>query len=150
MNVEVKVPPQTHQLGQPAQGAPAARPAGIGASAKVTAVRLRLVPESYTGPCPARVQLVGDITTDGPGTVWYEFLAGAVRKKGEALGRLTFNAAGTQSVTLEAEYVSTPRVPTSLIAVMADEDGKRGPQNLSSGPVRYNATCGGQASPVRR
>jgi hypothetical protein len=56
---------------------PAARPAQAD-TGKVTAVRLRLVPESYAGPCPGKVQLVGDITTDGPGTVWYHFLAGAV------------------------------------------------------------------------
>src|ERR1035441_4780989 len=37
---------------------PAARPAQADAG-KVTAVRLRLVPESYAGTCPGKVQLVG-------------------------------------------------------------------------------------------
>lgn len=115
---------------------------GKASAAKVTAVRLRLEPPSYAGPCPSRVRLVGDITTDGPGTVWYEFLAGAVKKSGPGLGKVTFDAAGTQTVTLDAEYIRTPAVPnTSLIAVMADEQGRRGPQNVSSGPVKFNASC---------
>jgi hypothetical protein len=130
--VEVKVPTQTHDLGS----APAA------ARGKVTAVRLRLVPERYSGACPSPVQLVADITTDGPGTVWYEFLAGAVRKKGPAEGTVKFGSAGTQTVTLDAEYVRTPSVPRlSMIAAMEDENGKHGPQTVSSGSAYYNATC---------
>ena len=47
---------------------PAARAqAGTG---KVTAVRLRLVPDSYSGPCPGKVRLVGEITTDGLQRQW--------------------------------------------------------------------------------
>jgi hypothetical protein len=80
----------------------------------VTAVRLRLVPERYTGPCPSQVQLVGQVTTDGPGEAHYEFLAGAVKMNGPSEGTLTFKAAGTQTVTLNAEYVSTPQVPEAL------------------------------------
>ena len=123
---------QTHDLGS---APPAAR-------GNVTAVRLRLVPERFSGACPSPVQLVADITTDGPGTVWYEFLAGAVRKKGPGEGRVKFGAAGTQTVKLDAEYVRTPGVPRlSMIAAMEDENGKHGPQTVSSGPAYYNATC---------
>lgn len=123
---------QTHDL---ASAPPAAR-------GNVTAVRLRLNPERFSGACPSPVQLVADITTDGPGTVWYEFLAGAVRKKGPGEGRVKFGAAGTQTVKLDAEYVSTPGVPElSMIAAMEDENGKHGPQTVSSEPAYYNATC---------
>lgn len=116
------------------------------ASGRVTEVRLRLVPDSYAGPCPGYVQLVGDITTNGPGTVWYRFLAGAVSHSPE--GTVSFSAAGTKTVTLEGTFRASPRVPhASLIAVMEDQEGKHGPQNLSSGPVDYNITCTGQASP---
>ena len=112
------------------------------APGKVTAVRLRLVPERYTGPCPSRVQLVGQVTTDGPGKAHYEFLAGAVKMNGPSEGTLTFKAAGTQTVTLNAEYVSTPEVPEALmLAVMQNADGTSPPQNESSEPVNYNATC---------
>lgn len=117
-------------------------PPSAAGPAKVTAVRLRVEPASYSGPCPSRVKLVGEITTDGAGTVRYEFLAGAVRKSGPALGKITFSKAGTQTVTLDAEYIRTPAVPNcSLLAVMAGPDGQRGVQNVSSGPVRFNATC---------
>jgi hypothetical protein len=116
----------------------------------VTAVRLRLVPERYTGPCPSRVQLVGQVTTDGPGKAHYEFLAGAVKMNGPSEGTLTFKAAGTQTVTLNAEYVSTPEVPEALmLAVMQNADGTSPPQNESSEPVNYNASCG-QAPAGRR
>ena len=86
-------------------------PPSAAGPAKVTAVRLRVEPASYSGPCPSRVKLVGEITTDGAGTVRYEFLAGAVRKSGPALGKITFSKAGTQTVTLDAEYIRTPAVP---------------------------------------
>ncbi len=113
-----------------------------GIPGKVTAVRLRLVPERYAGPCPSRVQLVGQVTTDGPGKAHYEFLAGAVRMNGPSEGTLTFKAAGTQTVSLDAEYVSTPEVPEALmLAVMQNADGTSPPQNESSEPVNYNATC---------
>ena len=127
---------------------PAARPAQAD-TGKVTAVRLRLVPESYAGPCPGKVQLVGDITTDGPGTVWYHFLAGAVSHSPE--GTLSFRAAGTQTVTVEGSFRSAPQVPNaSLLAAMQDQNGQHGPRNVTSGPVPYNITCGGsaQAAPV--
>ena len=92
------------------------------------------------------VQLVADITTNGPGTVWYRFLAGAVSHSPE--GTVSFSAAGTKTVTIDGTFRTTPRVPhASLIAIMEDEEGKHGPQNVSSGPVDYNITCTGQASP---
>ena len=126
---------------------PAARAqAGTG---KVTAVRLRLVPDSYAGPCPGKVRLVGEITTDGPGTVWYHFLAGAVSHSPE--GTLSFRAAGTQTVTVEGSFRSAPQVPNaSLLAAMQDQNGQHGPRNVTSGPVPYNITCGGpaQAAPA--
>jgi hypothetical protein len=126
--------------------------AGMGAtdvqgSARVTEVRLHLVPDSYAGPCPGHVQLVGDITTNGPGTVWYKFLAGAVSHSPE--GTMDFSAAGTQTVSVEGTFRSTPLVPhASLIAIMEDQAGNHGAQNLSSGPVNYNITCAGQAPPA--
>ncbi len=111
-------------------------------AAKVTTVRLRLVPESYAGPCPSRVQLVGEITTDGPGTVWYQFLAGALAVAGAREGTVTFDAAGAKTVTLDATLRATPRVPhLSMLAAMQDEQGRHGPQNVTSGPVKYNMTC---------
>jgi len=117
------------------------------ATSRVTAVRLHLVPDHYEGPCPGQVQLVADITTDGPGTVWYKFLAGAVSRSPE--GTVSFDAAGTQTVTVDGTFRMTPRVPhASLIAIMEDQDGKHGPLTLSSGPVDYNITCTGQAPPA--
>jgi hypothetical protein len=151
VSAEVDIPTQTYEFGGAASNAagaqPAAPPAAAGAG-KVTAVRLRLVPESYSGPCPAKVQLVAEITTDGPGKVWYQFQAGAVAKNGPSEGEVGFGAAGTQSVTLDGAFRTTPMVPnTSFLASMKDKDGNHGPLNVSSGPVKYNVTCAGQAGP---
>jgi hypothetical protein len=124
----------TVQLGAAEPAAPA--------SGKVIAVRLRLTPERYAGSCPGPVKLVGEITTDGPATVWYEFLAGAVRKRGAGDGTVRFTRAGTQQVTLDAEYVMTPSVPECiLLAAEIKADGSHGPETVSSGPVPFNATC---------
>jgi len=155
MSVQVDIPTQTFELGGAAGNAAGAQPAAprvspppaAAGAAKVTAVRLHLVPESYAGPCPAKVQLVADITTDGPGKVWYNFLAGAVAKNGPSEGEVSFSAAGTQSVTLDGAFRTTPMVPnTSFLASMKDQNGNHGPQNVSSGPVKYNVTCNGQAA----
>jgi hypothetical protein len=147
-HVEAQVEAQTsatHDLSEPAAAAPAA------ASGKVTGVRLRLDPPRFQGPCPGSVKLVADITTDGPATVWYEFLAGAVRKRGPGEGTVTFKAAGTQTITLEAEYVSTPQVPQcSLIAAPVNQDGSHGPQTVSSNPANFNARCTAPAPAGRK
>jgi hypothetical protein len=112
------------------------------ARGKVTTVQLHLDPVRYQGPCPSPVKLIGDITTDGPATVWYEFLAGAVRKRGSGEGTLRFDRAGTQRITLDAEYVVTPSVPECLLlAAEVKEDGGHGPETVSSGPTSFNATC---------
>jgi hypothetical protein len=131
---------------------PPPRSKGIGATSpnarsRVTDVRLLLVPDHYAGPCPSQVQLVAEITTSGPGTVWYRFLAGAVSHSPE--GTVSFNGAGTQTVTTDGTIRMTPRVPAaSFIAIMEDEQGNHGPLNVSSGDVNYNITCTGQAAPV--
>jgi hypothetical protein len=135
----------TRQVGQTEAAAPAP------ARGQVTAVRLRLIPERYAGPCPRPVKLVADITTDGPATVWYEFLAWAVRKRGPAQGDGALRRCRQQQVALEAEYVRTPSVPQCwLIAATVKEDGNHGPQTVSSGPACFNATCNGQAPAVRK
>jgi len=131
---------------------PPPRSRGIGATSpnatsRVTDVRLHLVPDHYEGPCPRQMQLVAEITTDGPGIVWYRFLSGAVNHSPE--GSVSFGSAGTQTVTTDGTIRLTPRVPAaSFIAIMEDAQGQHGPLNVSSGNVNYNITCAGQAAPV--
>ena len=118
------------------------RGASAPGTARVTAVHLHFVPDRFSGPCPGHVKMVGEFTTNGPGTVWYHFLAGGIGQSPE--GTLTFSSSGTQSVTIAATVRRTPGVPhASLIAIMEDADGHHGPLNLSSGPVPFNISCGG-------
>ena len=105
-------------------------------------VHYRLEPERYTGPCPSPIKLVADITTDGPGIVWYSFLAGAVAVNGPKEGTVSFDAAGTKTVTLEGKIPTTPRVSgTKVLTAMQDEAGKHGPQTVGSDNVNYNRSC---------
>ena len=130
---------------------PAPRSRSLGATApnatsRVTDVRLHLVPDHYEGPCPRPMKLVAEITTDGPGIVWYRFLSGAVNHSPE--GSVNFSAAGTQTVTTDGTITLTPRVPAaSFIAIMEDDKGQHGPLNVSAGQVNYNITCVGQPAP---
>ena len=114
---------------------------------QVTAVRLRLEPDHYTGPCPGKVKLVGEISTDGPGTVWYQIMAGAVSNSPE--GKLRFSQAGTQTVTVQGAFQVTPAVQEAgMIAAMEDAAGQRG-ETVSADPVNYNITCTGRAGAAR-
>lgn len=111
-----------------------------GSPSRVTAVHLRMEPDHYTGPCPGHIRLVAEISTDGPGSVWYSFQAGAVSNSPE--GTLTFTEAGTQTIGIDGRFNATPAVPeASVIAVMEDEAGNHGPLTVSSGPVNYNIIC---------
>lgn len=110
------------------------------APTQLTSVRLRLVPEHYRGPCPGKIQLIGEFTTDGPGKVWYEFMAGAVSNSPE--GTLTFTAAGTKTVTVQGAFNSEPQVPEAgLLGAMQNERGEHGPETVGSDPVQYDIKC---------
>jgi hypothetical protein len=145
--VEAEVPTQTVDLktGQTSGTAPEAPtvapvPAAPG---QVTAVRLRLEPDHYAGPCPGKVTMVGEISTDGPGTVWYQFMAGAVSNSPE--GRLKFGEAGTRTVTVQGAFQAAPAVPEAgMLAAMEDAAGQRG-ETVSADAVAYNITCTGRA-----
>jgi hypothetical protein len=137
----------TAELGQAGARAPEARPAARQAppaapAGNVVSVRYRLEPASYSGRCPAPVKLIGEITTDGPGKVWYAFLAGAVKANGPREGTVEFTAAGTRTVTLGGTIPFTPQVPdTRMLAAMEDAQGKHGPETVPSEDVPYNVTC---------
>jgi hypothetical protein len=143
---------QTSGASGPPVNPPPPRSQGIGATSpqatsRVTDVGLHMVPDHYAGPCPSPIKLVAEITTNGPGTVWYRFLAGAVSRSPE--GTVRFDGAGTQTVTTDGTIRVTPRVTAaSFIAIMEDAQGNHGRLNVSSGLVNYNITCTGQAAPV--
>ena len=135
------------QVNPPAPRSPRIGATSPNATSRVTDVRLHLVPDHYEGPCPHPMKLAAEITTNGPGVVWYRFLAGSVSHSPE--GTANFRSAGTQTVTTEGTITATPRVPAaSFIAIMEDAQGQHGPLNVSSGNVNYNTICAGQAAPA--
>lgn len=94
-------------------------------STNVTAVKLQSIP-NYKGPCPAHIRMVGTITADGPGTVFYQFGGGSM-DPGQTL---VFSAAGTKTVThtmaFQPKYGNDMGVGAILAATGADASGGHG------------------------
>jgi len=116
---------------------------GVGASTSkpttnVTAVTLQKIP-NYTGPCPAHIRVVGTITTDGPGTVYYEFAGNGadLEPEGETI---TFRAAGTKTVTHVMTFKSEGG-SAILIAVGEDSSGHHILPSKDTNPVGFTITC---------
>jgi hypothetical protein len=110
--------------------------------AKVTAVHFRVVPESYAGACPRPVQLVAEITTDGPGEAYYEFQAGGRWLGGANLkGKVSFSEAGTKTVTSEGQIRRTPLVPT--VRFLAGLEPRGHQEHAKWIDVNLNIACGG-------
>jgi hypothetical protein len=114
--------------------------ASIKPSTNVTALTLANI-GNYSGPCPAHIKLVGTITTDGRGTVFYQFGAGNL-EPGETI---VFSAAGTKTVThvitLQPKYGNDMGVGAILEAIGADPSGKHGIPTKGSNNASFNVTC---------
>jgi len=106
----------------------------------VTALTLQKI-GNYTGPCPAHIKMVGTITVDGPGTVFYEFGAGKF-DPGETI---TFSAAGTQTVThvmtFQPEFGNQMGGSAILQAIGEDASGNHGIPTQGSNNADFNITC---------
>ena len=106
----------------------------------VTALTLEKIP-NYNGPCPAHIKMVGTITTDGPGTVFYEFGAGKF-DPGETI---TFSAAGTQTVThvmtFQLEHGNHMGGLAILQAIGEDASGNHGIPTQGSNNADFSITC---------
>jgi hypothetical protein len=123
------------------EGCAEAARAAIGKpTTNVTAVTLQKI-GNYTGACPAHLKMVGTITVDGPGTVFYQFGAGAY-DPGQSL---TFSAAGTKTVnhvmTLSPKYGNNMGGSALLQAIAEDSEGKHGIPTQSSSNADFNITC---------
>ena len=109
-------------------------------STNVAALTLQKIP-NYTGPCPAYITMVGTITTDGPGTVFYQFGAGQF-DPGETI---TFSAAGTKTVThvmtFQPKYGNQMGGGAVLEAIGADAAGNHGIPTQGSNNADFNITC---------
>jgi len=120
---------------------PAAKP-----GPNVSALTLQKI-DNYNGPCPAHIKMVGTITADGPGTVFYQFGAGNM-EPGETI---TFSAAGTKTVThvitLQPKFGNNMGVYAILEAIGEDANGNHGIPTQGSNNSEFNITCtsgGGQ------
>jgi len=114
--------------------------ASIKPSTNVTAVKLQSIP-NYKGACPAHIRMVGTITADGPGTVFYQFGGGSM-DPGQTL---VFSAAGTKTVThtmtFQPKYGNDMGVGAILAATGADASGGHGLAMQASSNAEFNITC---------
>jgi hypothetical protein len=85
--------------------------------------------------------MVGTITTDGPGTVFYQFGAGEF-DPGQTI---TFSAAGTKTVThvmtFQPEYGNNMGGSAILQAIGEDSSGNHGIPTQGSNNADFNITC---------
>jgi hypothetical protein len=118
---------------------PAAPPApsARASNARVTDVHLKVVPAEYSGVCPVKVQLIGTLTADGPGTAYFQFQAGAVGANRE--GTVDVSAAGTSTVSSEGEVRRSPRVPS--VRFLAGMEPRGHQENAKWTDVHLNISC---------
>jgi hypothetical protein len=109
-------------------------------STTVTALTLEPI-GNFSGPCPAHIKMVGTITVDGPGTVFYQFGAGNM-EPGETI---VFAAAGTKTVThtmtFQPKYGNDMGGGAILEAIGAEASGKHGVLTQGSNNSSFNITC---------
>jgi len=112
----------------------------VKASTHVTALTLEKI-GNYSGPCPAHIKMVGTITTDGPGTVFYQFGAGKM-DPGETV---VFTAAGTKTVThtmtLQPDIGNGMGAGAILEAIGAEASGRHDIPTQGSNNADFNITC---------
>lgn len=115
-------------------------PPPIKPSTNVTALTLAKI-GNYVGACPAHIKMVGTITVDGPGTVFYQFGAGTM-EPGETI---TFNAAGTQTVThlftFQPKYGNNMGGSAILEAIGAEATGRHEMPTKASNNSDFDITC---------
>jgi len=117
-------------------------PAAAKSPWKVTAAQLQPI-GNYNGRCPAQVKMTGTITTDGPGTVWYQFGAGTLGPEQTA----KFAAAGTQTVSHVFTFAVDPKYgndlggSASFRAVMEDTAGGHTDFGTSSNNADFAVHC---------
>jgi len=108
----------------------------------VTAVQLQPI-ANYNGACPAHVKMTATITTDGPGTVWYQFGAGQ-QNPGKTV---KFAAAGTQTVSDMMTFIGDPKygddigASAAVMAVMEDKQGGHALFGTSSNNSDFSVHC---------
>ncbi|MGA2908429.1 MAG: hypothetical protein ABSE36_12055 [Terracidiphilus sp.] len=117
-------------------------------SVSVTAVTLESVPD-YTGPCPVKIRLTGNITVDGPGKVFYQFGAG----KMEPGDTVTFTTAGSKTVSHvitfnhpEPGYGNEIGVGAILEAIGEDTSGNHDASMKGSNNASFSINCTGNAA----
>ncbi len=115
-------------------------PPPVVASTNVTALTLEKI-ANYTGPCPAHIKMIGTITVDKPGTVFYQFGAGSFNP-GKTI---VFSAAGTKTVsdvmTFQPKYGNQLGGGAILQAIGVDANGNHGILTQGSNNSDLNITC---------
>jgi len=101
---------------------------------KVTAARIRVVPERYTGVCPAKLQFLGAITTDGPAEVKYTW----VSSDGGSWPETTIKvpAAGTRPVNESREGVTPGKMENGWMQLKV-----LAPNAVQSVQAKYLIAC---------
>jgi len=98
----------------------------------VTSVTVSVDPPSFTGPCPKRFDFSAVITVNSPGTVTYEWLDN--RGWISSPRSITFDAAGSQTVTFWRQYPSSVSDEWLCVHILT-------PNDILSNEAHYSLTC---------
>ncbi|MHB8085166.1 MAG: hypothetical protein ACYDHZ_05040 [Dehalococcoidia bacterium] len=98
----------------------------------ITSVAANISPTTFTGSCPKTFTLYATMTASGPGTATYRWEREDLRYS--ATQSVTFNAAGTQTITLQWDFGETSAgwVRVHMLT----------PSEITSLPVYYTLNCG--------
>jgi len=99
----------------------------------VTGVTANISPTIFSGSCPKTFTLYATITASGPGTVTYRWEREDLRYSN--IQSINFNAAGTQTTTLQWDFGETSSgwIRAHVLT----------PSEITSLPVYYTLNCGG-------
>jgi hypothetical protein len=121
-----------------------AAPAPV-SNGKLTAVALKMVEKPSPGPCGRKLEVTGEVTTDGPATVWYRVYSnvGGVEFSGGQNGAIELKGAGSALVVKDATFPTAKQGEMRIQAAVQGPDGRHGAVTISN-VVPFQTVCTGK------
>jgi len=112
---------------------------------KLTAVTVKVVEKPSPGPCGRKLEVTGEVKTDGPATVWYRVYSnvGGVEFSGGQNGTVELKGAGSGFVVKDATFPAAKQGEMRLQAAVQGPDGRHGAVTISN-VVPFQTTCAGK------
>jgi hypothetical protein len=112
-------------------------------AARVTAVTLVVKELPGPAPCGRKLEVKGDVTVDGPATIWYRFQANTIGLQfaNDPEGTITLDAAGSTGMAVDVTFPASKAGDLRLHAGVQGPDGRRLVAKVSN-VVPFRVACG--------